>query len=107
MSDRINPMNQGLPGKIAENVNGTAGGRKTGAGGGVAPRQAPLPAADTVELTSSARLLERLEKSFASLPGIDRSRIDAVKSAIESGNYRIDPDGIASALLRTDLQLGK
>jgi negative regulator of flagellin synthesis FlgM len=57
---------------------------------------------ETVELTSSAKLLERLEKTLASLPEIDRARVEAVKTAIENGDYQIDADRIADALLRAD-----
>lgn len=101
-------MSQGLLGKIAEQTNGAAGAKKTGVAD-VTSRGADatsLSGGDKVELTSSAKLLERLEKSFASLPEIDRSRVDAVKSAIESGDYEIDAEKIASTLLYTDMQLG-
>lgn len=108
MSNRIDPMTQGLLGKIAEHTTGTTGSKKVGGAGTSAPGNVTSSAAgDTVELTSSAKLLERLEKTFASLPEIDRARVDAVKSAIENGDYEVDPDKIAAALLYTDLQLGK
>jgi negative regulator of flagellin synthesis FlgM len=64
------------------------------------------PDGEKVELTSSARLLERQEKSFASLPEIDRARVEAVKTAIANGEYQIDAGRIAAALLRTEQQLG-
>jgi anti-sigma28 factor (negative regulator of flagellin synthesis) len=33
--------------------------------------------------------------------------VEAVRTAIKSGDYVIDADNIASALLRTDRELGK
>jgi negative regulator of flagellin synthesis FlgM len=63
-------------------------------------------ASDTVELTSSAKLLERLEKTLASSPEINSERVEAVRTAIESGDYVIDAEKIAAALLRTDRELG-
>lgn len=107
MSDRINPMTQGLPGKIAERMNGAGGTKRAG---DTAPaRDSGTPAgtdADRVELTAGGRLLERLEKSFAALPEIDRARVEAVKTAISNGEYEIDAAQIAAALIRTDRQLG-
>jgi negative regulator of flagellin synthesis FlgM len=114
MSNRIDQMTHGLLGKIAENSSGTA--KKAGNAGAAAPGAVAKAALDgttrsqsageTVELTSSAKLLERLEKTLASLPEIDRARVDAVKTAIENGDYEIDSDSIAAALLRADGQPG-
>jgi negative regulator of flagellin synthesis FlgM len=110
MSNRIDQMTQGLLGKLAENTSAAA--KKAGNAGAVATAAAARPGADgtarsqsageTVELTSSAKLLERLEKTLASLPEIDRARVEAVKTAIENGDYQIDADRIADALLRAD-----
>lgn len=106
MSNRIDQMTQGLLGKIAE--NSSAGAKKVGGVGTSQPGKGVKPSADgdTVELTSSAKLLERLEKTLASLPEIDRARVESVKIAIENGDYQIDADRIAEALLRDDRQVG-
>src|SRR5690606_41972129 len=113
MSNGINQMAQGLLGKIAE--NSSAGAKKVGVAGASAPANAAKPAADgtsgrpageTVELTSSAQLLERLEKTLASLPEIDRARVDAVKAAIENGEYESDAERIAPALHHNESTLG-
>ena len=74
-------------------VRGTDSAQKTGTG-------------DTVNLTSSAQLLERLEKTLASMPEIDTARVAAVKAQIENGEYQIDVDSIADALIRTDKEIG-
>lgn len=70
------------------------------------PKQ-PVSASDTVELTSSAKLLERLEKTLASLPDIDSGRVAEVRNAIENGEYEIDADAIADAMIRFDRSLGE
>jgi negative regulator of flagellin synthesis FlgM len=62
---------------------------------------------DTVELTSHAKLLERLDKALASLPAVDDARVAEVKSAIENGEYEIDADAIADAMLRFERSLGE
>lgn len=109
MSNRIDQMTQGLLGKLAENSSAAA--KKAGSASTVAPPAVKAgvdgtarsqPSGETVELTSSAKLLERLEKTLASLPEIDRARVEAVKTAIENGDYQIDADRIADALLRAD-----
>jgi len=62
---------------------------------------------DTVELTSHAKLLERLDKTLASLPAVDDARVAEVKAAIENGEYEIDADAIADAMLRFERSLGE
>lgn len=112
MANRINPADPGMIGRINGKTSDKAGesgatrgvSGDTGAAGKEAGRTGGV---DTVELTSSARLLERLEKSLAAMPDLDTSRIEAVKTAIERGDYRIDAERIADALLRSDRELPK
>ena len=78
MSNRINPMDQGLLGKISDKTGDTGTVRKVSTD---VPARGPDHApqtntSDTVELTSSAKLLERLEKTLASLPEIDDARVE-------------------------------
>lgn len=109
MSNRINPVDQGMLGKIGEKI-GEAGNAKKA---GVTNPQADAGNAaagsrgDTVELTSGAKLLERLDKTLAELSAVDSARIDAVRSAIESGDYSIDAEKIADAIIRFDQELGE
>ena len=108
MSNKINPMDQGMLGKIGQKVGDTGAAKKVqtdvASKGEKASRRSDP--GDTVELTHSAKLLERLEKSLAALPEIDRAKVDAVKTAIEQGDYRINSEKIAEILLRTDRELG-
>ena len=60
---------------------------------------------DTVELTSNARLLERLERNLESVSEIDRARVEAVKQQIENGEYQIDAESIANAILKLDMEI--
>lgn len=109
MSNRINPVDQGMLGKIGDKIGEAGNAKKAGV-------SAPQPDAgkaasggsvDTVELTSGAKLLERLDKTLAELSAVDSTRIDAVRSAIESGDYTIDADKIADAIIRFDRELGE
>ena len=64
------------------------------------------PSGDTVSLTSSAQLLQRLDEILASSPATDAKRIEALKQAIDSGSYAIDARTIADRLIRLERELG-
>lgn len=100
-------MDQGQLGKIGNKVDETRTTSKVSADT-AATEKAPKAAAagDTVNLTNSAKLLERLDKSLTSLPAVDAGRVAEIKSAIENGNYEIDAGAIAEAMIRLDRSLG-
>lgn len=107
MSNRINPMDQGLLGKIGNKIGETGTSKIVDAGKSATGKEASDAAAgsETVELTSGGKLLERLEKSLADIPAVDRARVDAVKAQIENGEYKIDADKISEAMLRLDQEI--
>jgi len=107
MSNRIDPMDQGLLGKIANKAGETDVAKKPDLGTGIKSNEVSHRASsgETVELTSGAKLLERLEKTLASIPDVDSERIAVVKAQIENGDYQIDADKIAAAMLRMDQEL--
>lgn len=102
-------MDQSSIGKLGNKVDESTAGNKVSRDQGAAGtgRQAPASPGDTVELTDGARLLERLEKSLADLPGVDAARVAEVKTAIENGEYEIDADAIADAMIRFERSLGE
>ena len=65
---------------------GTAGGKASGAAD-----SAPAGAASDVLNLRSERIMEQM----ARLPEVDASRVEAIKSAIASGEYQPDPEVIA------------
>ncbi len=101
-------MDQGLLGKIGDKVGDSGNARKVD--GDAAPRgneaSRPQSSTDTVELTSRAKLLERLEKTLAAQPSVDASRVAAVKAQIEAGEYEIDAEKLADAIIRSERELG-
>lgn len=109
MGNRIGPMDQGILGKIGEKVGDTGTTGKVSAGKTATDANVAKTtnSGDTVELTSGAKLLERLEKTLAEIPAIDAARVAEVKTAIENGEYQIDADKIADAMLRFDRELGE
>lgn len=111
MSNTINSVDNAMITKIGNKI-GSA--KETVSSTGAFRNDASKPAStsgnavpsDTVKLTSSGQLLERLEKSLATLPDIDASRVDAVKNAIANGDYEIDAERIADTLIRMDREFG-
>jgi negative regulator of flagellin synthesis FlgM len=101
-------MDQGTLGKIGNKVDETRTGNKVTKDSAGTENTSPNPAplTDTVNLTSNAKLLERLDKTLASLPAIDSGRVAEIKAAIENGDYQIDADAIADAMIRLDRSLG-
>ena len=102
-------MDQGILGKIGNKVDETTTGSK------VAPKSsrpeqsavAPVATNDTVNLTSSAKLLERLDKTLESLPAVNAERVAEIRNAIETGDYEIDANAIADAMIRLDRSFGE
>ena len=63
------------------------------------------PADASVHITSSARLLASLSQAVNNTPDINSSRVAAVQQAIASGQYKINPERIASRLVQLDQDL--
>ena len=109
MSNTIKPVDPTMLTKISEKVGNTRDASSTGESRRLDEQRTAsgnTAASDNVELTSGAKLLERLDKTLTSLPEIDASRVEAVKTAIANGDYEIDADKIADALIRTDREFG-
>lgn len=62
-------------------------------------------AADTVSLTDTAARLQKLENTIARLPVVDTQRVEALRSAIASGDYEVNPAAIADKMLGFDADL--
>lgn len=104
-------MDQGILGKVGNKVDETSTSTSTKVTSNAStPDKAtgnPAAGSDTVNLTSSAKLLERLDKTLESLPAINADRVAEIKTAIESGDYEIDSGAIADAMIRLDRSLGE
>ncbi len=55
---------------------------------------------DQVTLTDSARTLQKIEEAVARTPVVNADKVSAVKQALSSGTYQIDPARIADKLLK-------
>ena len=60
---------------------------------------------DTVNLTRSGVLLQKLEEALASTPVVDADRVSAIRDAVTSGRYQVDAAAIADQIIRLDREL--
>ena len=102
-------MDQGILGKIGNKVDEAGTSNKVSRDQAAPDKASANPAAssDTVNLTNDAKLLARLDETLASLPAVDSARVAEIKAAIENGNYEIDADAIADAMIRLDRSFGE
>ncbi len=103
MSEKINGLSPGQVGIPVKRTGEQLENRSSANASGKAVEQDTT----TVNLTENAVLLGRLDQALAASADIDVAKIESVKEAIASGNYEIDADKIASALLRLDDELAR
>lgn len=53
---------------------------------------------DSVSLTPQAQQLSELQKKAADAPVVDQKKIEQLKTAIASGEYKIDPEKLAASI---------
>jgi negative regulator of flagellin synthesis FlgM len=84
------------------------------------PRTTPQPAADKatdrsatqnqstdqVSLTPTAQQLRGLEQQIADQPVVDTQKVNAVKEALASGSFEIDPSRVAGKMMSLEKALG-
>jgi negative regulator of flagellin synthesis FlgM len=104
VSHKINELNAGAQG-AAPSV-GTA--RSTGtsaAGAGTAPEAEPPATSGDVHITDTAARLALLEPALREAPAVDAARVAAIRSAIEAGTYKVQPEHVATGLLQVEQSL--
>lgn len=60
----------------------------------------------TVNITRDAKLLGELDHALASASDVDAGKVDSIKAAIANGEFEIDADKVAAALLKFDRDSG-
>lgn len=63
------------------------------------------PRGDAVSLSQSAAEINALEAQLRSLPGVDQSRVDAIRESIAEGSYAVDADKVVRGLLSLEKSL--
>jgi negative regulator of flagellin synthesis FlgM len=62
---------------------------------------------DEVELTGISTKLREIESNAAKGPQVDTQRVEAIRAAIDKGEYRIDSEHLASRLVDLETALHK
>lgn len=102
----INNINNGLPkapidnGKIAQQnqAQQTQQQAANQASAQTAPRQ------DSVSLTQSAQQLNQVQKKGSEAP-VNQEKVDRLKKAIQSGEYRVNPEVLANKIAKLESQI--
>lgn len=68
---------------------------------------ASAASADKVTLTDTAAKLQKLEKDLSKLPVVDQERVNSLRKAIASGDYKVDPVKTAEKFVRFESALSK
>lgn len=66
--------------------------------------QTTAPRQDSVSLTQSAQQLSQVQKKGSEAP-VNQEKVDKLKKAIQSGEYKIDPDSLAQKIARLEAQV--
>ena len=69
------------------------------------PAKSQVAAMSPVRITDQARQLAALEQALNDVPVVNESRVEAIRLAIETGQYEVNPERIAAKLLRTEREL--
>jgi negative regulator of flagellin synthesis FlgM len=103
--NQINELNGG--GSATSGSVGT--GRTTGTAAAATSGSAPATsesAGPDVHITDAATALASVEPSLRDAPAVDSARVAMIRSAIEQGQYTIDPEHVAGQLLQIEQALG-
>jgi len=104
VSHKINELNAGAQGAAAS--VGTARTAGTGAAGAGSAPEAELPNnSGDVHITDTAARLALLEPALREAPAVDAARVAAIRSAIEAGTYKVEPEQVATGLLQVEQAL--
>ncbi|MBO1254078.1 flagellar biosynthesis anti-sigma factor FlgM [Alteromonas sp. 5E99-2] len=101
-----NVNNNGLPNQSAvDNARSNAQQAQNQASAQSAARQtAQAPRQDSVSLTQSAQQLSQVQKKGGDAP-VNQEKVDRLKAAVQSGEYQVNPDTLASRIARLESQL--
>ncbi|MDR2877129.1 MAG: flagellar biosynthesis anti-sigma factor FlgM [Chromatiales bacterium] len=60
---------------------------------------------DTVQLTGTAALMQKIDAQIAAEPVVDLQRVEAIRQQIENGTYQIDPQRVAEKMIHAETAL--
>jgi negative regulator of flagellin synthesis FlgM len=65
---------------------------------------ATAPRQDSVSLTQSAQQLSQVQKKSSDAP-VNQEKVDRLKKAIQSGEYRVNPEVLAQKISRLEAEI--
>ena len=68
-------------------------------------QQANIPPRDSVSITPQAKQLNELQKKAGDAPVVSQKKIEQLKNAIVSGDYKINPEKLAASIANFEFQL--
>ncbi len=66
---------------------------------------APQARQDSVSLTPQAQQLSKLQQKSANEPEVNQKKVEQLKKAIVSGEYKIDPEKLAASIANFEFKL--
>ena len=67
--------------------------------------QAKVASRDSVSITPQAQQLNELQKKAANAPETNQKKVEQLKKAIESGEYKINPEKLAASIAKFEFSL--
>ena len=109
MVAEINNVNAPAPGKPRNGGgdavdNNTVGSR--GAAASPATTAGSSSSSDTVELSSQAQQLSRIQQDLQALPEVDAARVSEMREQISRGEYLVDAQAIAAKIIASEQNFG-
>ena len=71
----------------------------------VAAEQTKTASKDSVSITPQAKQMSELQKKANNGPAIDQKKIEELKKAIVSGEYKVDPKKLAASIAGFEFKL--
>lgn len=68
--------------------------------------QAKMASKDSVSITPQAKQLSELQKKAQDAPVINQKKVEQLKKAIMSGEYKINPEKLAASIAGFEFKLG-
>jgi negative regulator of flagellin synthesis FlgM len=94
MAMNINNLNNSTP--VKQKVENQEQVKQQAVKTAVSVDQVKTARQDSVSLTPQAKQLSELQKKASEGPAVDQKKIDELKKAISSGDYKIDPERLAA-----------
>ncbi|PFG46092.1 FlgM family anti-sigma-28 factor [Vibrio sp. ES.051] len=60
---------------------------------------------DAVSLSQQGKAVSKLQKDMADSPAYDSAKVAAIKEAITSGSYKVDPEKLADNMIKFENEL--